>query len=268
MVVRLLLRQTEEVGYYLLPPEIAGVMQKHEIASDSLVSLLRSDPDTIMDGTNVRILSPTTPDREEICMTVASPFLKVVYDGWESHQQALRRAVTPLTAEQLAWRPAPNHPSVNELIGHIAGARLWWFYKMGAPGSAALARQIAPWATETFDAGDRDALNRWLEANLQWEEPLVKTPGESLKWLELSWQMIETTLDTWTVADLGQTYRHFREGKIYAVTRQWTIWRVMSHDLHHGGELALMLGLQGIAVPDLGDKGGHLTPWSLTESDA
>jgi uncharacterized damage-inducible protein DinB len=194
--------------------------------------------------------------------------LKQVYDGWDSHQRALMHAVTPLTPAQLAWRPAPNQSSVNELIGHIAGARLWWFYKMHAPGSLALARRIAPWANETFDAGDRDELNRWMEANLQWEETLNTTPGESLTWLELSWQMIETTLDTWTVADLTQTYRHIREGKVYAVTRQWTIWRVMSHDLHHGGALALMLGLQGIEVPEFRDTGGHLTPWSPAEPDA
>ena len=80
--------------------------------------------------------------------------------------------------------------------------------------------------------------------------------------------MIETTLNTWTVADLAQTYRHIREGKIYAVTRQWTIWRIMSHDLHHGGQLALLLGLQGIDVPEFSDKGGHLTPWRLLELDA
>jgi uncharacterized damage-inducible protein DinB len=201
-------------------------------------------------------------------MTATSPLLKTIYEGWDSHQQALMRAVTPLTPEQLAWRPAPNQASVNELIAHIAGARLWWFYKMGAPGSAALARQIAPWATETFNAGDSDELKAWLEANLQWEEPLTKTPGESLKWLESTWRMIETTLNTWTVADLAQTYPHIREGKIYAVTRQWTIWRILSHDLHHGGQVALMLGLQGIEVPELGDTGGHLTPWAPAEPDA
>jgi uncharacterized damage-inducible protein DinB len=201
-------------------------------------------------------------------MTATSPLLKTIYEGWDSHQQALMRAVTPLTPEQLAWRPAPNQASVNELIAHIAGARLWWFYKMGAPGSAALARQIAPWATETFNAGDSDELKAWLEANLQWEEPLTKTPGESLKWLESTWRMIETTLNTWTVADLAQTYPHIREGKIYAVTRQWTIWRILSHDLHHGGQVALMLGLQGVEAPELGDTGGHLTPWSPAEPDA
>src|SRR5689334_22702945 len=170
-------------------------------------------------------------------MTTNSPLSKFVYKGWDSHQQALTNAVTPLTPEQLAWRPSPKHATVNELIGHIAGSRLWWFYKMGAPGSVVLARQIAPWAGETFDAGDSDELNRWLEANLQWEEPLTQTPGEALRWLAASWQMIETTLHTWTVADLARTYRHIRAGQIYAVTRQWTLWRILSHDLHHGGEL-------------------------------
>ena len=66
-------------------------------------------------------------------MTATSPLLKMVYEGWDSHQQALMRAVTPLTSEQLAWRLAPDQASVNELIAHIAGARLWWFYKMTAP---------------------------------------------------------------------------------------------------------------------------------------
>src|ERR1700730_12995073 len=118
--------------------------------------------------------------REDSFMTTTSPLSKLVYEGWDSHQQALMHAVTALMPEQLAWRPAPNQYSVNELIAHIAGARLWWFYKMSASGSAALARQIAPWASEQFNAGDSNELNRWMEANVQWEETLTKTPGESL----------------------------------------------------------------------------------------
>lgn len=39
----------------------------------------------------------------------------------------------------------------------------------------------------------------------------------------------------------------------------------MAHDLHHGGELALIRGTQGIAVPELGDLGGNLTVAPLTE---
>ena len=48
-------------------------------------------------------------------------------------------------------------------------------------------------------------------------------------------------------------------------SRQWTIWRILSHDLHHGGGLALLLGMQGIDIPDLGEQGGHLTEPPLAE---
>ncbi len=201
-------------------------------------------------------------------MPTTSPSLKSIYEGWDSHQQALMHAITPLLPEQLAWRPAPNQSSVYELIGHIAGSRLWWFYKMHAPGSTALARQIAPWADETFDAADSNDLSRWLAANIQLEESLAKTPSESITWLESTWQMIDLTLNTWTVEDLAQTYQHIRENNMYTVTRQWTIWRILSHDLHHGGQIALILGLQGITVPELGDRGGHLTPWTLIDPQA
>ena len=36
-----------------------------------------------------------------------------------------------------------------------------------------------------------------------------------------------------------------------ALSRQWVIWHVIEHDLHHGGEVSLMLGTHGLAAPDL-----------------
>ena len=198
-------------------------------------------------------------------MTTTSPSLMSIYEGWDSHQLALVRAISGLSREQLIWRPAPHFNSVGELISHIALARLWWFHKMGAPGAATLAHQIAPWSEERINTEDPGEIKRWTEALEQMEAAIVEDPSELLRWLEASWQMIETTLTTWTVADLTQTYRHIRGGKMYLVSRQWTIWRILSHDLHHGGELAMMLGLQGIAIPDLGDQGGHLTALPLAE---
>ncbi len=196
-------------------------------------------------------------------MTTAETSLMSIFEGWDSHQLALVRAITPLTTEQLAWRPAPHLRSVGEIISHIALGRLYWFHNMGAPGSAALARQIAPWEGEKANTEDLSEIRRWFDVIDQQEVAIVDNPTELLKWMEASWQVIETTLTTWTVADLQQTYRHFYQGKMYAVSRQWVIWRIMSHDLHHGGELAILLGLQGIDIPDLGDQGGHLTELPL-----
>jgi len=197
-------------------------------------------------------------------MTTA-PSLMSIFEGWDGHQLALVRAITPLTHEQLAWRPAPHLRSVGELISHIALARLYWSHNMGAPGSAELARQIAPWEGEKANTENLTEFRRWFDAIAKQEEAIVESPAELLRWLEASWQVIETTLTTWTVADLAQTYRHLYQGKMYAVSRQWVIWRIMSHDLHHGGELSILLGLQGVDIPDLGDQGGHLTELPLAE---
>jgi uncharacterized damage-inducible protein DinB len=115
---------------------------------------------------------------------------------------------------------------------------------MPAPGSTELEQKLEKLGSEAAIAEDRDEIIHWLEA---------------------SWQMIADTLNQWTVKDLSRTYRHEYWGKIYSVSHQWTIWRILTHDVHHGGELALMLGLQGIDVPELGDAFGHLTTPPLAE---
>lgn len=201
-------------------------------------------------------------------MNTTMQSLMSVYEGWDGHQLALARAITGLTPEQLAYRPAQHLRSVGEIISHIALGRVDWFHRMGAPGSGELARQIAPWEGEKADTEHLAELRRWMDAIGQREEAMTTNPTELLHWLEASWQMIEKTLTTWTIADLAQTFRHIYEGKMYAVSRQWVIWRIMSHDLHHGGELAILLGEQGIEIPDLGEQGGHLTELPLAESSA
>jgi hypothetical protein len=77
--------------------------------------------------------------------------------------------------------------------------------------------------------------------------------------------MIEDNLRNWTVADLSGSYRQPFGGKVYAVPRQWVIFRMLIHDVQHGGQLTVMLGLEGIDLPDLGYLGGHLTEPPLAE---
>lgn len=179
--------------------------------------------------------------------------LAMVYDGWNGYQTSLVHAVEPLTPAQLAWRPGAKHRSVGELVRHIALGRMNWFMRMDAPGSTALTSQINTWEQD----GDG---NRWAV-----EEAVVtaERADELVYWLEATWQMIETTLKTWHVADMLQTYQHTWNGSLYAVSRQWTIWRIVTHDIHHGGELSLMLGMQGIEAFELSALGGHIVLPSL-----
>lgn len=76
----------------------------------------------------------------------------------------------------------------------------------------------------------------------------MHSAAELVAGLEATWGMIERTLARWTVADLGQAFdppatlteseRQFWGPR----TRQWIIWHVLRHDIHHGGELAVGMG--------------------------
>ena len=182
-------------------------------------------------------------------MTPENPSLITVYSGWDGYQTSLVHAITPLAQEHLRYRPAPERRSVGEIAAHIAFGRIDWFHRMGAPGSVelvALAKPVwQPWGqVDNSVEDDAAAIAHWLQA---------------------SWQMIETCLNEWTVADLSQTYLQPYGGKTYAISRQWVLWRVMAHDIHHGGQLSVLLGMQGIELLELGDNGGHIIEAPLAE---
>jgi len=58
-------------------------------------------------------------------------------------------------------------------------------------------------------------------------------------------------LDRWTPEDMQQTFPHEWRGNHSELSRSWVVWNVLKHDLHHGGELSLALGLQGLQAPDI-----------------
>ena len=174
--------------------------------------------------------------------------LQIVYEGWNGYQDSLVNAVKPLTQEQLTWRPADNLNSVGELVRHISLGRVTWFRRMHAPGSVEISNQIEHWQQ------DQDG-NQYIDEK---KIEVADQASALVHWLELSWQMIDQTLTTWKIADLSQPYRHVWNGTAYAPTRQWIIWRIMSHDIHHGGELSLMLGMQGIEAFELSALFGHI----------
>ena len=162
--------------------------------------------------------------------------LQAIYSGWAAYQDSLVQAVAPLTAEQLAWKPAPHLRSAGAVALHIAEGRIGWFHQFMGEGDTELASLVA--------AG-------------QPEEAVATNAAALAAWLERSWRLVDGCLSHWTIADLGHVFPHVYQGKRYAVPRQWVVARIFEHDVHHGGELALTLGLQGLAVPDLGDNFGQ-----------
>jgi uncharacterized damage-inducible protein DinB len=185
--------------------------------------------------------------------------LQSIFDGWYGYQQSIVLAVEPMNPEQLNWRRKESFYSVGELVRHISLGRLTWLMRMDAPGSTEVAKHISEWEQ------DSDGNRNIVESSLA----VTEQPVELARWLNLTWQIIENCLSTWTLTDLFQTYPHKWNGQVYEVSRQWTMWRLMNHDIHHGGELSLMLGLQGIEAFELCTLFGHiiLPPLSKKSDD-
>ena len=69
--------------------------------------------------------------------------------------------------------------------------------------------------------------------------------------LDATWAFIEARLQRWTPGDCAKTFPDEWDGQEYEVSRSWVIYHVLEHDLHHGGEVSLILGMNGLRVPDL-----------------
>jgi len=74
---------------------------------------------------------------------------------------------------------------------------------------------------------------------------------ELARGLDETWAFIESRLQRWTPADCAKTFPDEWEGQINDVSRSWVIYHVLEHDLHHGGEVSLILGMNGLQTPDL-----------------
>ncbi len=181
--------------------------------------------------------------------------LAAVFDGWDGYQTSLVHAVTALTPDQLRWRPGAAANTVGEVVRHLSLGRVTWFARMGAPGSAEVVSRISGW--EVDEDGNRQIVDSSV--------PIAEDAAQLVEWLELTWDMIQATLNAWTVDDLTRTYPHKWNGNLYQVSYQWTVWRILTHDVHHGGELSLMLGLQGIEAFELSGLFGHITLPPLAE---
>ena len=158
-------------------------------------------------------------------MTKTNTSLARFYQGWETYQGYLTNTIAPLTSEQLALRAAPNLRSIGILAAHIIAARVVWFHAVMGEGPADLLPM------RTWDDYD----------------PIQQNAAELVAGLEATWNLIQECLAHWTPADLDRTFQR-RDG---LVSRQWIIWHVIEHDLHHGGELLLTCGIHGLPVAEL-----------------
>lgn len=148
------------------------------------------------------------------------------YKGWDGYQQHLVHALAALSTEQLALRAAPRLRSIDSIARHIVGARARWLYYVLEEGDETL---VLPGT---------------------WDDPgqPVRSAAELVSGLETTWQVIQNALYRWTIADLEEIF-HDTDGETF--TRQWVIWHLIEHDLHHGGEISFALGMHNLPAIDL-----------------
>ena len=185
------------------------------------------------------------------------------YAGWGIYNQRLIAAIAPLSEEQLALRNSPHTWSIGMYATHIVASRAWWFHARMGEGSA-----------------DLTALDLWDLGVCEADVDPCHPAAELVAGLEQTWQLIEQTLARLTPADLGQVFPPLDEaervrhaqlvepalqpfaqmwverarlgGEVRpAVSRQWIIWSVLQHDLHHGSEISTILGVHGLPVVEL-----------------
>ena len=155
--------------------------------------------------------------------------LDVIYENWRGYQEKLRAAVAPLTDEQLALQPAPHMWPLGQILQHIIAVRAGWF-------SGTLQDEDA-------------AMSDYMEWG-QRESP-ARSAAELARGLNETWAFIEARLQRWTADDCAKTFPDEWDGQVYQVSRSWVIYHVLEHDLHHGGEASLILGMNGLRTLNL-----------------
>ena len=164
----------------------------------------------------------------------ASPLITFYKHGWEHYQQGLVKAIASLSSEQLTLPVAPHYRSIGELLDHMIGARFNWFHLWMGEGDPDL---------DWNDDEDND-------------EPAVYKAASLVAMFEKSWHVISLCpglLDFrrsgtafFTPASHQAWLRNQGLEEAPAHTRQWIVWHVLEHEIHHGGELSLALGTYGL----------------------
>jgi uncharacterized damage-inducible protein DinB len=169
-----------------------------------------------------------TPQEKQMEQDTRST-LDVIYENWRGYNGKLQDCVAPLTNEQLLLQPASSMWPLGQIVQHIISVRAGWF------------------------SGTLQEPDELMSDYMQWGRrgSPARSAMELVRGLDETWAFIESCLQRWTPADCAQTFPDEWEGQVYEVSRSWVIYHVMEHDLHHGSEVSLILGMNGLEPLDI-----------------
>jgi uncharacterized damage-inducible protein DinB len=174
-----------------------------------------------------------------MALAPAPSVVTTFYDGWANHQRLLVDAIHDLTPDQVGLRPVAEAWSIWQLAGHVAGSRSYWFQDILGEGDPLIRERFRVTSTTVPDLPLEDA--GWED-----DEDHPRSAPELVDALDTTWAMIDACLRRWTTEDLAAEFSRSRRSGRQTVTRAWVIWHLMEHDVHHGGEISLILGSNGL----------------------
>jgi uncharacterized damage-inducible protein DinB len=167
--------------------------------------------------------------KEKYMQQDAQSTLDVIYENWRGYNEKLKKCVTTLTNEQLLLQPAAHMWPLGQIVQHIVSVRAGWFSGTLQDGDEVMNGYML-WGER--DSPERSAL-------------------DLVRGLDETWAFIESRLQRWTPADCAETFPDEWDGQTTQVSRSWVIYHVLEHDLHHGSEVSLILGLNGLQPLDI-----------------
>lgn len=160
--------------------------------------------------------------------------IRPAYDMWPQYNRRLREVIGAMSAEGLAVRPSPDLWPIWAMVGHTAGARVYWLCDVIGESRA----EATP-----FVAG----------AEAGWEDELDHPRGaqELVEALDSTFGVVEGCLDRWTPEMLADEIHRDYDGTVQVHTRGSILQRLFSHDAYHCGEFSQTLGIAGLPQIDI-----------------
>ena len=147
---------------------------------------------------------------------------KELFGHWAQVREDLMRALDGLADEQLDFMPRDGLWSLGTVARHIASAEEGWFRHC-------VTRDLGEWPAD-FTAQDY---------------PTVEAIKSLLTEVHARTEAYLETIDA------GELERVVDMPWGTKLSLRWIIWHVLEHEIHHRGEIFLMLGLMGMEAPDI-----------------
>ena len=79
----------------------------------------------------------------------------------------------------------------------------------------------------------------------------LRSAAELVGGLGATWRVLQAEIAALDAGRVAADDPSDEPDDLPIITRPWIIWHLIEHDLHHGGEVSLTLGLHGYAAPDI-----------------